>query len=149
VRGSLDDIGIGPEGSVIGVRKRRGVWKYNELKKKWYKIGKFGSNVAVGPGGKPHIITAKGSIFAPDVECPDQISLGKSKTRPKRVSKGGVEISEDQGDGDLDGSEESEFFAEDALDEDFSGEEGSLFRAKSALNVSDESDLDLGEDIDV
>lgn len=63
VRGQLDDIGIGPEGSIIGVRRRRGVWKYNLDKKKWYKIGKYAANVAVGPGGRPHITTSQGTIF--------------------------------------------------------------------------------------
>jgi len=51
VRGTLDDISIGPEGSIIGVRRNKGIWKYNQATEKWFKIGKFGLNVAVGPGG--------------------------------------------------------------------------------------------------
>ena len=70
VKGSLDDIAIGPEGSVIGVRQKRGVWKYHAQKNKWYKIGKFGLNVSVGPGGQPFVTTRKGTIFWPESVCP-------------------------------------------------------------------------------
>ena len=79
VRGQLDDIGIGPEGSIIGVRRRRGVWKYNLDKKKWYKIGKFAASVAVGPGGRPYITTSREQIFWAEPECPDLSSTIRAK----------------------------------------------------------------------
>jgi hypothetical protein len=79
VRGQLDDIAIGPEGSIIGVRRKRGVWKFNLKKNKWYKIGKYAANVAVGPGGRPFITTSKGTIFWAEPECPDQVSTVFSK----------------------------------------------------------------------
>jgi len=67
----MDNISVGPEGSVIGVRGRKGVWKYHIKQQKWVKIGKFGFNVSVGPGGKPHILTKKGTLFWPEIDCPD------------------------------------------------------------------------------
>ena len=70
MKGSLNDIGIGPEGSIVGARHKKGIWKYNLESEKWFKIGKYGLNVAVGPGGQPFITTAKGTIFWPDRECP-------------------------------------------------------------------------------
>ena len=80
VKGSLDDIAIGPEGSIIGVRKRFGVWKYNLDRNKWYKIGRWAASVAVGPGGRPFITTSKGTIFWAEPECPDK-AIPVAKTR--------------------------------------------------------------------
>jgi len=86
VRGSLDDIAIGPEGSIIGVRKRFGVWKYNLTKSKWYKIGRWAASVAVGPGGRPFITTSKGTIFWAEPECPDTFTP-ISRRRPAKNVK--------------------------------------------------------------
>ena len=89
IKGKLHDIAIGPEGSIVGVRGRKGVWKYNDVSRKWYKVGKFGYNVAVGPGGKPFITTKKGTIFWPEKSCPATNKRSKpdeymSKRRGKR-----------------------------------------------------------------
>jgi hypothetical protein len=73
IKGSLDDIAIGPEGSIVGVRRERGVWKYNEETGKWYKIGRHGVSVGVGPGGRPFITTSKGAIFWAEPECPNKV----------------------------------------------------------------------------
>ena len=70
IKGRLDDIGIGPEGSVIGVRDEKGVWKYNEKTRFWHKIAKSGFNVAVGLSGRPYISTKKGTLFWPEKPCP-------------------------------------------------------------------------------
>jgi len=42
IKGKLNDIAVGPEGSIVGVRENKGVYKYSEKGEKWYKIGKYG-----------------------------------------------------------------------------------------------------------
>lgn len=98
IRGSLDDIAIGPEGSVLGVRRRRGVWKYNLDVNKWFKIGKNALNIAVGPGGKPYATTSKGEIFWADSECPSNNQIVSKQNLGKQPQN--IEIDDSEEDSD-------------------------------------------------
>jgi hypothetical protein len=115
VKGSLDDIAIGPEGSIIGVRQRRGVWKFDTAQRKWFKIGKFALNVSVGPGGRPYVSTKRGTVFWPDEVCPsDPLVVEESETE----EIGDLEEIVDQlGDQDV-GDDESAFNEADFGDDD-------------------------------
>jgi hypothetical protein len=61
------DIGVGPDGSVIMLRKEDGAaFRFNFRSRDWERLNGVGVAVSVGPKGRPWIVNAEGEVFASD-----------------------------------------------------------------------------------
>lgn len=69
--GYAKDIGAGGEGSVFVVgaassysTRSAGLYKFKEgTNGNWKKVGNSGDQIAVGPGGRPHVIRDDGRMY--------------------------------------------------------------------------------------